>query len=280
MNLKRAYNRGFEDIRHIQNDPDFDSVKTDPIFKELLDTLAQVAEYKNKLKGRVHKFIAPSVHYTYVRTPEDYDSTRTYPLLIGLHGLGASGESFIGLYSRFEDPQFIFACIQAPYPFDIGDGTLGYSWQYWAEDSLEMIKYRQMTESYVMDRVTDIKDAYPVDDVYLIGFSQGGGLTMTLGLKHPDVFKAAIPWGGWLDDKWVGEETIKAAVDQDILIVHGVKDRNVGYENAENALEVLQEHNFKNVSKLDFDGGHSMPAETLVDAQKWLMDLILENESE
>lgn len=59
----------------------------------------------------------------------------------------------------------------------------------------------------------------------------------TAALRHDptDIFAGTVPWGGWLDDKWIGEMALSNAKEQSILIVHGAEDKRIGYEIAENA---------------------------------------------
>ena len=62
------------------------------------------------MKGKPLAVSAETFQTCYVRLPEGFDSTKTYPLLIGLHGVGGNAGSFAGLYERAGKPQLIYAC--------------------------------------------------------------------------------------------------------------------------------------------------------------------------
>ncbi len=272
-NLKRSYNKGFEDIEHMRNDPDFEKVRDEQVFIEALDTIAKIDEYLASISGEVKLYRDYTLHACNVIEPEDFDRKASYPLLIGLHGWGADAEGFVKIASRMgDDLPFIFACPQAPYPFDPGGG-MGFSWEMWMPDTLQAKEYRNMSKEYVLNTVDRLKDDYNVTDVYLIGFSQGAGMAMSLGIEYPDIFSAAIPWGGWLDEG-ISDETLAAAKDQPILIVHGTEDRIVEFESAESSLKRLQSAGFKDVSILSFEGGHQMPEQQLQMAADWLKERI------
>jgi hypothetical protein len=66
-----------------------------------------------------------------VKLPQNSDSRRTYPLVIGLHGYASNPEIFVTLFK--EDQQFIYVAPQGPYPVVV-DEELGFSWFVWDED--------------------------------------------------------------------------------------------------------------------------------------------------
>lgn len=62
-----------------------------------------------------------------VRLPPGYDSTRAYPILIGLHGRGNRKEQFLKLWKEISSHQVAYVVPEAPYPFDHGFSH-GFAW--------------------------------------------------------------------------------------------------------------------------------------------------------
>jgi predicted esterase len=264
--LLRAFKTGFDNIEHAKRDPDFEKVRGKPVFDSAIDSLAQIVEKKRKASGRVVRVEAPALFKCHVQVPADYDSIKTYPLLVGLHGLGSSPERFIGLWQRFEDPQFICASPQAPYPYPTG-GDLGYTWHLWEAGH----SATRMSAEYIVRVVESLREDYKIGDVYLFGFSQGCAHAYITGVKYHDLFKGLICFGGWLDDDYLLEEMLEAANNLRVFIAHSPEDRSVVYESGTKARDILQRLGF-DVTFHEFEGGHRVPQEPLRKAQKWMFN--------
>jgi len=189
--LLRAFKAGFDNVEHAKKDRDFDKVRGKAVFASAIDSLARIVDEKQKNLGKIMQIDAPALFKCHVQVPAGYDSSRAYPLLVGLHGLGSSPESFTGLWQRFESPQFIYAAPQAPYPYPTG-GELGYTWQLWEAGN----RATRISADYIVRVVESLKESYRIGDVYLFGFSQGCGQAYITGIKYHDIFKGLICFGG------------------------------------------------------------------------------------
>ena len=155
----------------------------------------------------------PGAVYT-LQVPSDYDPSRPWPLLIGLHGGGpggkagdevvGSGPSAMNFYRRL-GPQygFIVACPtaqQAPWP-------------------------TKVNEAYLRDLITELKLLYhiDVDRIHLTGHSMGGFGTWGLGPRLAEELASVSPMAG-------GGGTLGPLLDTQtpIFIFHGADDRVVG----------------------------------------------------
>jgi pimeloyl-ACP methyl ester carboxylesterase len=104
--------------------------------------------------------------------PENKD--KKYPLAFVLHGAGNSVYTIDG--------------------WGFVDAAIEREWIIIAP-SLEL-------DEVILEILEEVKSLYPVDEsrVYVCGFSYGSMNTNILSLKHPDVFAAAAPCGGFLTD--------------------------------------------------------------------------------
>ena len=60
--------------------------------------------------------------------PDDYQENLPYPAIIMLHGFGANMDDLAGLAPAIETEGYVYACPNAPIPFDLGLGQVGYGW--------------------------------------------------------------------------------------------------------------------------------------------------------
>ncbi len=268
--LKRAVNAGYEDIAHIKKDPDFEKVRGKDMFDAAVDSLAQQIEKKQEGMGNVIYNDASSLLKCRVHLPENYAPGKSYPLVVGLHGYGSNPERFITLWKRFGKHEFIFVVPQAPYPFSVGK-EVGFSWGVWSPNEVLLNKATLMSEKYIADVVDNLCMRYNVDDVYLLGFSQGCAFTYSTGIKNHHLFKGLICFGGWLDKEWLTESAIKEAKGLKVFIAHGKEDPMVKFETGVKAKEVLEDNGY-DITFHDFEGGHSVPEEILKKTVKWMKE--------
>jgi phospholipase/carboxylesterase len=117
--------------------------------------------------------------------------------------------------------------------------------------------------------VQDLGERYNIDEVYLLGYSQGAFFAYNSGIKNHHLFKGLICFSGWLDTDWIKEKSIKAAKDLRVFIAHGTKDRSVKYEEGIKAKDVLTSYGY-DVTFRDFEGGHTVPEEVFKQAVEWM----------
>ncbi|MFO7676168.1 MAG: alpha/beta hydrolase [bacterium] len=254
--LVRAFRAGYRDVDHARRDPDFEPVSDKAVFRRALDSLARAAEDRDLAAGTRILIPARNFYECRVRLPLGHDPQRRYPLVIGLHGYGSDHESFGRLWERFgADPQFIFACPQAPYLVDLR-GT-GLSWST-AADSATRPSVITAAEEYILDVVRLLSGRHRVSDVYLFGFSQGAGMAYAAGIRHPRHFKGIACFGGALDTTWVSPAALESGKSLRVFIAHGREDRVVEHYHAVRARDLLRRAGF-DVTDFDFDGGHQVP---------------------
>ncbi|MBN2207714.1 MAG: hypothetical protein JW759_00225 [Candidatus Coatesbacteria bacterium] len=270
--LERAYKAGFTDVGWMKNDPDFETVRENEQFKATIASLEEKAKEKEQGKGEAIYISASAEFRCRLKFPEGYDAEKTYPLLVGLHGYGSDPESFVGLWERFDNAQFIYAVPQAPYPYLRGNEQ-GYSWSAPLPDEDPASEQSKLqSEEYVANVVKYLKKQYKVGDTYLLGFSQGCGLAYTTGIKNHELFRGLICFGGWLSEDWLVKRAgidLKKMNDLRIFIAHGSKDTMVKPEEGLKAKDILEKNGYK-VAFYGFDGPHTVPKEALLEAQKWM----------
>jgi len=267
--LQRAVRAGFDDVEHARQDPDFDSVRSSPVFSAAIESSAVAAKRAADLKGKPVAISAEAFQTCFVHLPEGFDSTKSYPLLVGLHGVGGNAGNFAGLYERAGKPQLIYAVLEAPYPIPVG-ATTGYSWVFESEsDSTVRRRSSLMSSDYIAEACRELAARYHISGTWLLGFSQGCGMAYVTGIRHHDLFKGIIGFGGGFDTLRFSPADYEAAKGLRVFSSHGSEDRVVDPKYGAQAREFLKRKGF-DVTFTGFKGGHAVPEAQLKEAMKWM----------
>lgn len=189
-----------------------------------------------------------SMNYQYY-VPEDYDSSKSYPLVVFLHGAGERGNdntkqltnSSLMPHYFTKDNLEKYPCIilapQCPIGKTWANATLGDKWGNvsYSADEYETSVYEAMVISLVDKLCAD----YNIDQsrLYITGISMGGYGTWDIITRYPDKFAAAMPICG-------GCDSTKAEMLKNINIrtYHGADDTTVYPSGTEAMFKAMQEN--------------------------------------
>jgi poly(3-hydroxybutyrate) depolymerase len=155
-------------------------------------------------------------------TPEHYDASVKYPVLVYLHGRGPRGYDNEGTYTSqlFHGPQSIVSPNQQHrFPSFVivpqcGDMPAHQEWAHWVGNSEQDLyaglsqdgAYTQHAEPFpsallVKELVASLAASVSIepDRVYLTGESMGGFGTWEFTTRWPEVFAAGVPMAGYSD---------------------------------------------------------------------------------
>jgi poly(3-hydroxybutyrate) depolymerase len=164
-------------------------------------TAAKTGKNNDPFAGRTGDF---KRHYVFkaggeimpyrIYVPTTYNPSRAFPLVVALHGLGASEDSMFspiygGVPKLAEQHGFI---VVAPLGYRV-DGGYGYF-----RVAGQSNRRTELSEQEVMEVVQQVKQQYKIDDsrIYLMGHSMGGIGTWALAAKYPDLWAALGPISG------------------------------------------------------------------------------------
>jgi predicted esterase len=171
--LERAVDLGFYKF---DDDADLDNIRSTGQYKKILARAQRLyGELKDKMENPV------------TGLPRDYDSTKTYGLLVALHGSGSEPNTILENLAGV--PQKLGYIVMAPYgthPF----GPDRFNWNT-MEDS----------EQRVLETIQTARARYHIDPsrIILFGFSLGGTVTYYVGTKNAGLFRGIIPVAGTYD---------------------------------------------------------------------------------
>ncbi len=170
--------------------------------------------------------------------PKAYTGAKAFPLIVALHGLGGTEDSFFDNYNRqlpplAEQHGYIVA---APLGYRV-DGSYGWGVNNPPADPVRR-RVLELSEQDVMQVLERVKRQYKIDEsrIYLMGHSMGGIGTWLLAPKYPDIWAAIAPFAG------AGTPaTLERICHIPEFIVHGDADPTVNVSGSRNMVAKLKE---------------------------------------
>jgi phospholipase/carboxylesterase len=154
--------------------------------------------------------------------------------IVALHGWGANCDDLISLAPLVGIPNYQWICPEAPFNHPIPNGKMWYDLQ--SLDVEGLAKSCELLSQFLenLPNLTGI----PLEKTFLLGFSQGGAMTLDVGLGFP--LAGLIALSGYLH---IAEEELQDLVGEalpPILIAHGTQDPVVPIGAARSARQLLE----------------------------------------
>jgi phospholipase/carboxylesterase len=206
----------------------------------------------------------PTYHYD-IYLPANMDPDKKYQVIFTLHGKGSNEKNMFGLVAPLAD-DFIIIGIR-------GNLLLGSGYQYYDLKSLGN-PIREMFDEAAKQLEAFIyyaTEKYPIDlsKRYLLGFSQGAILSMTLALTMGEELKGIVSLNGYVPDFVKTEYPLRSVKDVSVFISHGEYDSvfpvRIGHETAAFFKDQAPRLTFKL-----YPTDHGVSEENQIDFLNWL----------
>ncbi len=195
----------------------------------------------------------PYVTAYYLMLPEDYDSSKRYPLIMLLHGSSrhmVGGKALMTPERRKKYPVIAYLPIAPPFfcwsnPFDVWSPV---------PEALPI----------AMENLEQIKKTYSVDEnrIYVTGYSMGGTGTFAALRKYHGTFAAAVIVAPVWNTKFA-EET----EDIPIWVFQGSKDK---YASSNRKIVKQLQKGGQNIRFTEYEGkGHAIWSDVYKDDEMW-----------
>ncbi|WP_439343038.1 alpha/beta hydrolase [Vacuolonema iberomarrocanum] len=181
-------------------------------------------------------------------------------MFVALHGWGANAQDVAGLARFLDLPGYQMIFPDAPFPFPFGSvGKIWYNlpMNYTFTCDAELAKQPELVESRHLltewVRSLESSTGVPLSRTVLAGFSQGGAMTLDVGLSLP--LAALVILSGYLHALPRLEETVKPPP---VFMVHGRQDMVVPLPSAQRCRDELEASNIA-LTYHELDMGHEIP---------------------
>lgn len=178
------------------------------------------------------------------------------PLVIALHGLGDRPDNFSALLSDLAAP----ARVVLPRAHDPVDED-GFSWfpiRARSADVAGLSRGIADAGDRLVPFIRELVATRPTRGKPVVtGFSQGGMLSFYLAVRHPELFAAAVPVGGWLPPPLWPSKAPPGAPP--IVALHGEADAAVKFGPTKEAVDHLRQLGFDVTLRAWPEVGHAIP---------------------
>jgi len=197
--------------------------------------------------------------------------SRGAPLVVGLHGKGGSADGFVPVWEAFAHPRPVLVVPEAPYPLLLEAGQMGWSWDFPSRDPRLWARADPEVARYILLVAREARTARETGGVYLLAHSQGVAYAFMAMVEDPGLVRGVVAFAGILPAEMLPDERLAAAAGRTrVFIAHGRQDQAIGLESSRKAKERLGRLGF-DVTLREFDGAHTLPAEILREAQRWIV---------
>lgn len=202
-----------------------------------LTSAGRAADLDKLLEKRTHTRGDAKLSYRLMK-PDGYDASKSYPLVLFLHGAGERGtdnaaqmkhgvKDFASDENRKKYPCFVLVPQCPPHPAR------------WADWSAKEGLSKEPTGplGLVLGAVDEVQKEFKIDAdrVYITGLSMGGFGTWDLISRHPEKFAAAIPVCGGGDPKQASR-----IAKVPVWAFHGDKDNAVKVDRSREMIAALK----------------------------------------
>lgn len=178
--------------------------------------------------------------------PENYDSSKSYPLVLFLHGGGERGtdnEKHIlandgaVIWAAPENQAKHPAFVLAPQARNVHDGGFGITRDTNNNINLSRVFEFSQDLSTAYDILQKVRSEYNIDSnrLYSTGLSQGGFGTFNLNIRYPDLFAAMVPIAGGGDPTQADK-----LVNKPLWAFHAVDDVVIPVSYSQNIIEAIK----------------------------------------
>ena len=206
----------------------------------------------------------PAYQYD-IKLPSAMDPNKKYPTIFTLHGKGSNERNMLGLVEPVSN-EFIIVGIR-------GNLTLGAGYQYYELKSLgnPIREIFDQAATQLQQFIQYATKKYPIDSAkrYLLGFSQGAILSMTLALTMGEQLKGIVALNGYVPDFVKTEYPLKSVKDVSVFISHGEFDSVFPIRIGQETAAYFQDQT-TNLTFLTYPTDHGVSEENQRDFVHWL----------
>jgi phospholipase/carboxylesterase len=195
------------------------------------------------------------------------------PLLLLLHGYGSNEADLFSFATELPEEYYI---ISARAPYDLQYGS--YAW-YAINFDADQNKFSdndqaRISRDAIAYFIDELVTKYPIDinDVNLVGFSQGSILSYAVALSYPEKINKVVAMSGYLNLEIVADDYLKNNLNTlKIFASHGTVDQVIPIDWARKTPGILEKLGVATTYK-EYPVGHGVAPQNFHDFKNWLIE--------
>lgn len=224
------------------------------------------------MKMEAHQYEGKTLSYITVY-PDDYKENTNYPMVILLHGYGADMSDLAGLVPAMHRTGYIYVIPNAPVQIQIAPGITGYGWGAIGDHATpQEIEYVNELLLGFFDEVSQRYDV-PPGRIALGGFSQGGGVSIRIGLTRPEIFAGIFILSSGVRSIEEIRNTLPENRTQPIFFAYGTQDPFLVDGLAEKSIALLQSEGYT-IDSHEYDMAHEITPKVILDLNAWIAKVL------
>ena len=193
-------------------------------------------------------------------------------VIIMFHGYGSNKDDLFS-FAKFMNPNFLIISIQAPIQMDYNS----YCW--WSlnlnnDMQLQMDVKEAKNSLNELNRFISadlsVKYNFGLNQVYLLGFSQGCMISYALSINFPKNYKKAVGLSGKIPHEIINFNEKFDYSNHNFFCSHGLNDQVIPIEIARESDRWFSEKNI-NHKYLEFESAHVINSENFEQMNLWLL---------
>ena len=193
------------------------------------------------------------------------------PLLVLLHGYGSDERDLMGLVP-YLDPRLRVVSVRAPQALEQG----GYAWfpvQFTPFGLVLDHAQAQKARSALIAFIEDLAAGPEVDPrrVFLLGFSQGAGMALSVALHRPQLAAGVIFLSGLVVPQMLPEGGAEGLRGLEVLMVHGRQDPLILIAKARASRDLVEKLPLR-LRYRECEMGHEIDEDCLEEVRGWLTE--------
>lgn len=193
-------------------------------------------------------------------------------VIIMFHGYGSSKDDLFS-FAKFMNPNFLIISIQAPIQMD-------YNSYCWWSLSLNNDMELQMDVKEAKNSLNELNRFisedlsvnynFDLNQVYLLGFSQGCMISYALSINFPKNYKKAVGLSGKIPHEIINFNEKFDYSNHNFFCSHGLNDQVIPIEIGRESDKWFSEKNI-NHKYLEFESAHGINSENFEQMNLWLL---------
>ena len=193
-------------------------------------------------------------------------------VIIMFHGYGSNKDDLFS-FAKFMNPNFLIISVQAPIQMDY-NSYCWWSLNYNNDMQLQMdVKEAENSLNELNRFISEdlsVKYNFVLNQVYLLGFSQGCMISYALSINFPKNYKKAVGLSGKIPHEIINFDEKFDYSNHNFFCSHGLNDQVIPIEIGRESDRWFSEKNIDH-KYLEFESAHGINSENFEQMNLWLL---------